>query len=438
MKIRKVAVTGTKGKTTVVNMFSEVLQRLGVDEVLSVNTDGHFINGEQRSTMKDSIAVWSMRPTVCPGRYLYEFVDTAKNQPEDGQEKEYAAVFEASLSSGTTIGVGYAVASVAVFLNVFDDHIGSSVRTNIKSRKDLAKLKSFIYTRMANNGYAVCNADDVLVVKSLKVIPKEKKTKILYFGLHQNTARLLKKKNTQGVVTVAGGNIVYVTQEGTEVVSPVSSVSWTFEGEYEPSVYNVLAITAMTIGYYDGKISKKFAQVLSEIHPDARSGRLVRFTCTKNISLIADYAHEKESLCEMASLGRKLAGKDKKVIGVVRLAHNRSDAHIKEVAKAIASSYDSLVVYDKIDGHWYTPEEDSQENKKFPKVVGRTSQVLYDAIVEYGGTAQRIVREDQALQKAYELASDGDTVIAIVGDDIDRSIECIQKSFEAEVMYTNT
>jgi len=275
-----------------------------------------------------------------------------------------------------------------------------------------------------------------LVVKSLKVIPKEKKAHILYFGLKQNTARLLKKKNTQGVVTVEEGNVVYVTNQEKTVIIPVSDVSWTFDGVYEPSVYNLLAIIAITIGYYEGEIPEKLQQVLTEIHPDAHSGRLIRFTCEKDVTLIADYAHEGESLCEMASLGRKLIKDTGKVIGVVRLAHNRSDAHIKKVAKAIATQYDHLIVYDKIDGHWYTPEEEKQENKKFPKVVGRTSQVFYDAILAHGGSVERIVREDEAVEKAASVANDGDAVISIVGDDIDRSIEFLQNNFKAEVMYS--
>lgn len=435
MKIRKVAVTGTKGKTTVVNVLSETLQRLGVDEVLSVNTDGHFFNGEQCSTISDSIGTWSMRPTVAPGRYLYEFLKRKKTDEAADSLIKRAAVLESSLSSGTTIGTGYAVVSVAVFLNVFDDHIGSSVRTDIKSRKDLAKLKSFIFTRMANDSYAVCNADDVLVVKSLKAIPKDKNPQILYFGLKQNTARLLKKKNTLGVVTMEGDSVVYHTREGQTTVVSATEVSWTFDGRYEPSVYNLLAVVASVIGYYEGEIPERLREVLSQIHPDARSGRLVRFTCAKDITLIADYAHEGESLCEIALLGRKLTNTDGKIIGIVRLAHNRSDEHIKAVAKAIASEYDHLVVYDKIDGYWNIPDESQQEGKKFPKIAGRTSEVLYDAIVEYGGTVERIVREDEAIERASEIAADGDVVISIVGDDIERSVGFLEKGFDAEVLY---
>ncbi len=435
MKIRKVAITGTKGKTTVVNVLSEVLQRLGVDEVVSVNTDGHFFNGEQCSTIKDSIGTWSMRPTVAPGRYLYEFLKRKKDDQAEDTEIERAAVMEASLSSGTTIGTGYAVVSVAVFLNVFDDHIGSSVRTDIRSRKDIAKLKSFIYTRMANDSYAVCNADDYLVVKSLKAIPKNKDPKILYFGLRQNTARLLKKKNTGGVITVDGEQVMYVTAESSTVVMSVKDVSWTFNGRYEPSIYNLLAVVASVIGYYDGEIPTDLAQVLSKIHPNPNSGRLVRFTCKKDITLIADYAHEGESLKEIALLGRKMLGATGKIIGVVRLAHNRSDEHIATVAKVIAAEYDHVVVYDKIDGYWQIPDESQQDGKRFPKMVGRTSQVLYDAILAYGGSAERIVREDDAIDKAAEIASAGDVVISIVGDDIERSIGFLKDSFDAKALY---
>ncbi|MFT7507283.1 MAG: UDP-N-acetylmuramyl tripeptide synthase [Acidimicrobiales bacterium] len=431
MKINKVAITGTKGKTTVANVFAEVLQKLDVEKVLLVNTDGHFVNGEQKSTTSDSIATWGMRPTVSPGRYLFEFLHNEQNEGD-----EFAAVLEASLSSGTTIGTGYPVVSVAAFLNVFDDHIGSSARTELKNRKDLAKLKSFIYTRMKKGSYAVCNADDPLVVKSLKVIPKNKEVQILYFGLQKNIARLLKKKDTKGVLTVIDGEIVYITEESTAVVMAVKDVSWTFDGMYEPSVYNLLAIIAIAVGYYEGIIHERLAEALKDIHPDSRSGRLVRFACKKNITLIADYAHEGESLREIALLSKKIVKTNGRVLGVVRLAHNRSDEHIEKVAKVLALEYDHLVVYDKIDGHWNDPDPEKQRNKKFPKIVGRTSDVLHTAIQKYGGSSQRIVREDEAIAKAAEVAQDGDVVISIVGDDIDRSIGFLKESFEAEILYT--
>jgi len=428
MAVNKIAVTGTKGKTTVVNVFAELLRKLGVKTVLHVNTDGHYINGVQKSTTKDSIHTWGMRPTVGPGRYLFEFLHSEQVY------EECAAVMEASLSSGTTIGTGYPVVSVATFLNVFEDHIGSSVRTKIRSRSDLAKLKSFIYTRMKNGSYAVCNADDRLVVRSLKALPKEKKVNVVYFGLRQKPTPFLRRAHTAGFVTVEDGVVVYITKEKTLPIMPIDTVPWTFKGLYEPSIYNVLAIVSMALGYYGEDLPGTFADTFASIHLDPRSGRLVQFSSQRDVTLIADYAHESESLREIARMAKRMTKKGGRVIGLVRLAHNRSDAHIKKVAKTIAEEYDELFVYDKIDGHFTIPDPEKQTNKKFPKVIGRTSTILHEAILKYGGVSERIVREDQAIAAAADKARAGDVVIAIVGDDIERSIECLKQSFDAEVL----
>ena len=53
MSVPIISVTGTKGKTTTVAVIADVLQSLGKN-VLKVDTTGHFLNGERRSTLDDS------------------------------------------------------------------------------------------------------------------------------------------------------------------------------------------------------------------------------------------------------------------------------------------------------------------------------------------------------------------------------------------------
>ena len=87
MKI--ISITGTKGKTTVTRVLSYVLHRLG-ENTLRVDTDGHYINELQKSTLTDSKNIFSLVPTVCPGKYL---LDMRKYCPS------YTAILETAIGS---------------------------------------------------------------------------------------------------------------------------------------------------------------------------------------------------------------------------------------------------------------------------------------------------------------------------------------------------
>jgi len=164
---------------------------------------------------------------------------------------------------------------------------------------------------------------------------------------------------------------------------------------------------------------------------DRFGGRLTRLLSDAGVEIIADYAHEKKSLTEVARLAKKLVHPGGKVIGVVRLAYDRTDALLQATGVAIASEFDTLIVYDKIDGYWKQANENLQFDR-FTQVVGRTSQVLFDAIHPLNASSERVVREDEAILRAAALAKQGDVVVVIVNDDIRRSIGFIQTAFAAK------
>src|ERR1700757_674617 len=170
-----ISVTGTKGKTTTVAIVADVLRKFE-HNVLKVDTTGHFLGGERRSTLEDSKQAWRLVPSVCPGRYLWEF----HAHPE--LKENGVAVLECSLGCSASSGLGYRYHNVGVFLNVYEDHIGSSDR--ISSKEDIAKAKEFIFARLLHvDAYAVFNADDPLVVSSLAALPVDEGITKIPFGL---------------------------------------------------------------------------------------------------------------------------------------------------------------------------------------------------------------------------------------------------------------
>lgn len=419
-----ISVTGTKGKTTTVSIIDSVLRQLRKN-VLKVDTTGHFVNGERKSTLDDSKATWSLVPTVCPGRYLWEF----HSNPELCDSG--VAVLECALGSSAMSGLGYRHHNVGVFLNVFEDHIGSSDR--IKSKSDIVKAKSFIFSRLkTENSYAIFNADDSYVVSALKEIPEvADNIEIIPIGFSFKEFDVDSHLKSGGVAIAVNKNkeVVIRSSQKDLIIADLKLIPWTFGGDFLPSVFNILAAVGALYGYFNGELPDGFGRVIENVRLDSYGGRLTLLESKDGIKIIADYAHEKVSLLQVASLARKLTKDGGSVIGVVRLAHDRTDDLIIETGKVISMAYDKFVVYDKIDGYF---RKARQYKRKFEEIEGRTSQVFADAIKSQNSNVERVVREDYAIEYAAKIAKPGDVIVIIVNDNIERSIDFIRSIFKAD------
>ncbi|MEK7603141.1 MAG: Mur ligase family protein [Patescibacteria group bacterium] len=419
-----VAVTGTKGKTTVVKVLAQVLRGLGKN-VMHVDTTGHFVNGVRRSTLDDSKRIWSLVPSVGPGRYLYEFFQNPQLL-EDG-----IAVLESSLGSSNLSGMGYRSHKVGVFLNVFEDHMGSSDR--LKTQQDIADAKQFIFERLDDEGFAIVNADDKLVVGKLAVIPEDVSYRIIACGLNFSAISQHEVLKQGGwVVTIENDQVIVKHAKSKKALLNVKDVIWTFNGKFLPSVYNLLFVVGASLGAFDGDLPLNFIPALKNSRLDPNDGRLVVFRSEKGVKIIADYAHEKQSLSQVGDLAKTLVTNNGRVIGVIRFAHDRTNEILQVTAKEIVKHFDSFIVYDKIDGHFR--EAKKIRNKRFTQKVGYISQVVYDALKLKTDNVERILREDKALERAAEIAQPGDVVVHIVNDDIERSMEFIKTAFGAKLI----
>lgn len=419
-----ITVTGTKGKTTTVAIVSDILHSLGKN-VLKVDTTGHFVNGKRRSTLQDSKDAWRLVPSVCPGRYLWEFHANPKLREEG------VAVLESSLGSSAASGLGYRYHHVGVFLNVFEDHIGSSDR--IQSKADIAKAKDFIFSRLdPYSGYAVFNADDQYVASTLDMIPTSlrRAERMVPVGLTFEHFELDEHLRQGGVaITAENGCVVLRSAVGDRVIASLGKIPWTFNGSFTPSVWNIISAVGALYAYFAGEFPDNFRAALEAVRLDKYGGRLTLLENDNKVKILADYAHEKVSLAMVADLARTMIAKNGRVIGVVRLAHDRTDNLMRETGRVVGKSYDELVVYEKIDGYWRQPKPTGM---RFPQVIGRTSEIFAGAIKEVNPNVTRILREDEALAHAAELAQPGDVVVVIVNDDIERSIGFIKEKFHAD------
>jgi cyanophycin synthetase len=416
-----IAITGTKGKTTTAFVVAEVLQKLG-GNVLRVDTTGHYVNGAQHSNLEDSKRIWGLVPTVSPGRYLWEF-QTHPDFSENG-----VAVLETALGSSAGAGLGYREHQVGVFLNVFEDHLGSSSR--LKTKADIAKAKEFIFARIANGGTAVFNADDALVVDRLQVLPEKFKINLLPCGLQFDQYDLPSHLQAGGkALTVRDRRVVLLEGDQEHELLDLVRIPWTFEGEFGPSLWNVLMAAAAVLAHVNLTWSDQVRLAFESVRLDPYGGRLTLLQAANGTKLLLDYAHEKVSLAEVAKFAHSMT-KTGKVYGVVRIAHDRTDELMLETGRVIGEAFDSCIVYDKIDGYWRKPKV--VRSQRFPQVMGYASQKLTEGIKQANPQVERIVREDQAIARAAELAGPDDVVVVIVNDDIHRSVDFVKESFKAE------
>lgn len=427
MKQKNIVITGTKGKTTVAYIVDQILMKLN-KKTIRVDTTGHFVNGSRRSTLEESKEIWGLVPTVCPGRYLWEL----KSFSEEEQQNT-VAILESSLGCSNIVGTGLKFHQIGVWTNVMADHLGSTDR--LKTKKDIADAKDFVFDRISDDGFAVFNACDKLICDKLGCI-SEKVTKIPFvYDENEMFFDLDAHLDNGGTAFILRDSKIYQKMlDDEELIYDATRLPWTFDGNFIPSEINLMCSIATIFAIYGGKLPHDFVEILDTIRLDPYGGRLTLLQASNGVKIIADYAHEKQSLVAVGKLARTLAKKSGgKTIGVVRLAYDRTDELIDETGQAVGEAYDSLVVYDKIDGYWRKPAK-PHSRTYFVQEVGRISKLLESAIKKTNKNVTRILREDEALEFAAGEARPNDVVVVIVNDDVERSVNWIKDKFDADFM----
>lgn len=393
-----VSITGTKGKTTVSRLLDYVLQNQG-HTVLRVDTDGHYLNGAQKGSMQDSLALYGLVPSVCPGRFLYEL---------DKNTNGYA-ILEVSVGSSGSAGLGYKYHDIGIFTNVFADHLGARIRT----RSQLAQEKSrCIFKRIKPQGVAIFNADDKYVTQRLGDLNPKKEVTIFPVGRDFSFFDIDKHINMGGrAITQEGIFIGVRDRNGFKKLLDITKIACTFNGAFIPSVYNCMFACATVLAYTTKKtFSGNVKELFYSYKIDPKGSRLVRlYNHRKDVHMLIDYAHEEKSLVEVAGLCRGIS--NGKTIGVVRVGYDRTDNMIRKVAKSIANKFDVIVMYDKIDGT--NAKRYAHRQAPIPRKPGEIAELLYATICEHRKDLQnvhKILREQEAIQKAISLADAEDII----------------------------
>lgn len=410
--IYKIAITGTKGKTTIVRLLDHIFLKLN-NKTLRVDNDGWYINNKRRGTTDDSKKIFGLIPSVCPGKFLLE----AKNTPIK------IAIMEAAIGSSAPPGLGYRNHDIGIWTNVYEEHITGK---RIKSTSDIIKAKKFIFRRISENGIAIANADDKRVMKATTSIPQNKNISILPYGIKYSYFDLKKHfKNGGSAITIQDSIIFFNKGKRKTQILDAKKIPFTFNADFTPSLNNIMASLAATIAYNNFKIPKGIDKILSSYKMKEKGGRLVE----KNIKgrrIIIDFAHEIQSLKQILKLGKKLG---KKCLAVIRLAPDRKNSFIEKTGMTIANIADQYFVWDKIDGIRRKKFKSLYLNKT--REVGEVSKLLTRAILEKkkNKKAYNLITEERAIKNASQNSKSGDCVIIISGNDHEYTLKMVKKYF---------
>lgn len=401
---RVIAVTGTKGKTSVVRVLAAAMNAAESQPVLSVDTDRVRLGREDLFGINKSRQNAGFLPSMCPGRFLALLGDGG------------AAVLEATVGCAR-VGLGYRYHQVGIFTNVIDDHIG--IADYLGSRTDIAQAKaSFIFGNIMSGGCAIVNYDDALVMASIPQMDIARKNiTVIPCSLDRQALDdypTYASADSQGVYIYSNGQ----RQAGLDY----AATPWLLDGMHQPTIRNAMFALAALWGFYgNNERLQKAIAALSEYRFERDGGRLVRYKTANGMTVIVDFAHERESLGWIAQYARKLTRDSGRVIGVIRMGSSRPDRFVEQTGRVIAPFYDEIIVYDR------------DLSKGIAQHSSSTSRALFEGIVAGGCGACRIIPLDiDALQYVRSIANSGDVVVFIANTmkDDERKLEVVFEKLE--------
>ena len=369
-----VAVTGTNGKTTTVRLIAHIMEHAGYS-VGMTTTDGIYVRG-------NLIAEGDMS-----GPYSAQVV--LRDPLVD------CAVLETARGGILRSGLGYKTADVGVVLNVQPDHLGMQ---NIRDIGELAKVKAVVAEAVREGGTTVLNADDPMCVEMTEYCREH----IVFFSLRSSNPVVLDHVDRGHTALICEqGYIAVLENEHLIPVARIEDIPLTLGGRAEFNVQNALAATAAAYARGIGVDEIRRALVSFLPSPLQTPGRL-NLMNIGGVDYLLDYAHNAHAYRNLMTLVRRL-GERRRII-VFDVVGDRRDEDYEEVCGVLAPVFDAAVVYEAED------------------LRGRAPGALMDLQVRYltaagldAAAIERVPVEQDAIQRASELAQPGDLVCCMTG-----------------------
>ncbi len=306
-----VAVTGTNGKTSVVNFYAQIIALLG-QKSCSIGTIG-IIGGDNKNLLADNFGL-----TTPNAEQLHQTFAklVAKNI-------DYLAM-EASSHGLSQYRLHGVKINAAAFTNLSRDHIDYH-----KDEADYfaAKMKLFNEV-LPRNKVSIINADSEYANEVIKIC-KKREQKIFTFGIKGSDIKILGTKQTidKQQIDFLYNNIEY-------------KISTDLIGSFQAS--NLLCALSLVIN--SNIDSSKAINILSQVQ--GVPGRMEKVICknNKNLNVVVDYAHTPDGLLKALSELKNL--KENKLWVIFGCGGNRDKGKRILMGEIAAKLADKIIVTD--------------------------------------------------------------------------------------------
>ena len=371
-RIPVIAVTGTNGKTTTVRLIAHLLTAAGLRTGMT-NTDGVYVEGVQIDSGDCS------GPKSARNVLLHPDVD--------------AAVFETARGGVLREGLAFDRCQVAVITNIgTGDHLGLNYITSVE---DLAVLKRVIVQNVADNGVAVLNAADPIVVS----MAKNCLGKVTFFA-PDRTEPAMATHRAQGnrVVYVENGQIV--AEEGKfKHHIPLKTIPITHGGSIAFQVENVMASVAAAWGVNISWEAIERGLTTFANDTDNAPGRFNVFNY-KGATVIADYGHNPDAIAALVAAVQTMPAKRRSV--VISAAGDRRDQDIRQQTEILGAAFDDVILY----------QDQAQRGRKDGEVIALLKQGLAHA--KRTKHIEEITGEFIAIDSAMDKLTEGDLCLILI------------------------
>ncbi|WP_280546956.1 cyanophycin synthetase [Halomonas sp. 11-S5] len=378
-RIPVAAVTGTNGKTTTVRLLSHLLRQAGRNVGMActgaIEVDNHVIlRGDYSGPQAAAIVL--REPTV------------------------ECAVLEVARGGIMRRGLGFDECDVGVLLNIASDHLGEH---DIHTLDELARCKTVVIDAVRQGGTAVLNADDPRVLEGQEWARGE----IIFFTLDPDSRPVRQHVREHGVAFTVHNERIVMRQGHVEAeVIPVVDVPITFEGHARFNVANALAASAA--GYALGLSIADIQRGLQTFHPTPgqNPGR-TNLIDADGMKVLIDYGHNVPALEALSELVSAIPARRR--ISVASAPGNRRDEDLFTLGRLLARMHDVLFIY----------ETDARG-----RAIGDAAGLLRDGAESVPGACrvEIIMEESQAVDRAFDEASEGDLLVLLI-DDVEGAIE---------------
>lgn len=358
-KLKIIGVTGTNGKSTVVHLISQILER-----------SGYSIAAASSIEFKIKNMVWEndLKMTM-PGRFkLQKFLHQAV---QDNCEYVVLEVTSEGIKQNRHQFIGF---DSAVLTNLTKEHLESH-----RGFDNYKKAKAKLFKSLKSEGKSIVNLDDSNAEYFLQFPAEEKWTYSI--------------DNKQQIENNVNGLSFSSNQNGISFKVQNEQFNLNLLGKFNG--YNALA--AISVGITEGISLDKIKIALEEIK--GIPGRL-EIVIKEPYTVIVDYAHTPDALEKVYQAVKEISqglpnGETSKIIGVLGAAGGGRDKWKRPEFGKIAEQYLDQIIITNEDPY----DEDPQE------IIDQIAQGIENK------QAEKIIDRRKAIHYALKSAQDGDVVI---------------------------